>query len=76
MVAFNNYLQSRLKEQTDVATNVYISGRSCKGSNYWLTTPPCAASDSIIESRSFQACLKLHLGLPLIEEIHCPDCNK
>ena len=47
-------VQSRLKEQTNVTTNVIISGRSCKGSNYWLATPPCAASDSIIESRSFQ----------------------
>ena len=76
-VTFNTNLQARLTEQANASTKAIISGKSCKGANFWLTTPPSTFSDSVIESRSFQACLKMHLGLPLTEnEVHCPDCNK
>lgn len=62
----NHPLPQKLSSKEDVAK-----------AQFWLTVLPNSYSDSVIESRSFQACLKFHLGIKFTDKpAHCPDCNQ
>ena len=61
----------------NIKKNVIMTGRSCKGASYWLTTPPNARNNTTIESSSFRALIKYSIGLPQFSGTHkCPDCGK
>ena len=58
-----------------LARQVLVTGRSCKGANYWLTTPPSVFTQTVLDRPTFRLLLKFHLGLPLMADVHlCPDC--
>jgi hypothetical protein len=51
-------------------------GRSCKGSSFWLTTPPNVWNKTVIEAAAFRMLLKYSLGMPLFSGIHNAGNNR
>ena len=57
---------------------IILNGRTCKGSSYWLTSPPDLRSRSIVDAAPFRLLQKYSIGMPLIDGPHplkCPDCG-
>jgi hypothetical protein len=53
-----------------------ITGRTCQGASYWLTSPPNWEDNFYIDPSPFRLLLKYSLGMPLIlSSQRCPDCN-
>ena len=77
MLAINGKIREEIGASSNIKKEIIMTGRSCKGASYWLTTPPNARSNTVIESSSFRALLKYSIGLPLFSGVHkCPDCGK
>jgi hypothetical protein len=69
-------IKEQLLDRFDVRRSTIITGRTCHGANYWLTSPPNWEDNSYIDPAPFRLLLKHSLGMPLIlSSQRCPDCN-
>jgi hypothetical protein len=77
MLAINKKTRENVGAAANIKKEVIMTGRSCKGASYWMTTPPNFRNGTVIESSSFRALIKYSLGVPLFTGAHkCPDCGK
>jgi hypothetical protein len=76
MLNINNSLKNNLMERFDVRMITIVTGRSCHGASYWLTSPPNWEDNSFIDAASFRLLLKYSHGMHIIlASQRCPDCN-
>lgn len=77
MLVINGKIREEIGAAANVKKEIIMKGRSCKGANYWLTTPPNNHRKTVIDGSAFRALLKYSIGLPLLNGSHrCPDCGK
>jgi Reverse transcriptase (RNA-dependent DNA polymerase) len=77
MLAINGTIRSDIGSTSNIKKEIIMKGRSCKGANYWLTSPPNPRFNTKIEGAAFRLLLKYSIGLPLLRGSHkCPDCGK
>jgi hypothetical protein len=67
---------SNLMERFDVRRKTMVTGRSCHGASYWLTSQPNWEDNSFIDAAPFVCYLNIVFGMPIIlASQRCPDCN-
>ena len=77
MLTVNKKMREEISADANIKKNVIMTGRSCKGASYWLTTPPNTRNNTTIEASSFRTLIKYSIGLPQFSGTHkCPDCGK
>jgi hypothetical protein len=76
MLSINSDIRQKSISNADMRQAIIFNGRTCKGSNYWLTSPPDLRSRSIIDAAPFRLLLKYSIGMPLFDgPLKCPDCG-
>ena len=76
MLSINTIMREGLVSNLEMKQAIILNGRTCKGSNYWLTSPPDLRSRSIIDAAPFRLLLKYSIGMPLFDgPLKCPDCG-
>jgi hypothetical protein len=58
MLNIKNSLKNNLMERFDVRRKTIVTGRSCRGASYWLTSPPNWEDNSFIDAAPFRLLLK------------------
>jgi hypothetical protein len=77
MLTINGKIKEDVYLQADSRKKTILTGRCCKGSSYWLTSPPNAEHHTTIDSSAFRLLLKYNMGIPLLSKPQkCPDCQK
>jgi hypothetical protein len=77
MIGINDSIKDDLFENFSSRRKTIVTGRSCFGASYWLTSPPNWTDSSTIDAAPFRLLFKFSLGMRVIQNNRrCPDCDQ
>jgi hypothetical protein len=62
MLTINGKLKEDIFMEANHKKKIILTGRCCKGSSYWLTSPPNREFNTVVESAEYRAWVKYSMG--------------